>query len=145
MNDSLQKWHQLSREKRRILGSAIALLPLTRALTRCLGYRRTLKLISHLPPSLFRRMGDSPPDPREVRDLVSTAASRLPFHFSCLTQAMILHRLLASHGIESTIQFEATNEAGENFRAHAWVECGGERLDHDSVNRRPFVAASIQT
>ncbi len=44
----------------------------------------------------------------------------------CLTQALIVHRLLRRHGRPSELRLGARRAADGKLEAHAWIESGGE-------------------
>lgn len=50
----------------------------------------------------------------------------LPFDSRCLVTALVLTRLLATRGIDSTLVLGV--RTGPDFAAHAWVERNGEPL-----------------
>ena len=50
----------------------------------------------------------------------------LPFDSRCLMRSLVLTSLLAQRGIDSSLVIAVTPEP--DFRAHAWVEIGGEPL-----------------
>lgn len=72
----------------------------------------------------------SPDDPaldlRLARAVVLTL-NRLPADARCLAQSLVLTRLLAARGIETTFVI-GVSEPGEAFGAHAWVEREGRPL-----------------
>jgi hypothetical protein len=76
---------------------------------------------------------------------VSAAASRLPFHISCLVEALAARHMLRRRGYSARLRLGVPLHPGTvPFRAHAWVECegqvvvgGGEDLARYSVLRAP--------
>jgi hypothetical protein len=50
------------------------------------------------------------------------------FRRSCWKRAMVLHRFLALHGIESHIKFGVQKGSGGNVSGHAWLEHEGRPL-----------------
>lgn len=64
------------------------------------------------------------------------AASRPIPAASCLTQSLALQFLLARSGHASSIRIGVAKDAERGFRAHAWVDCGGQIL----LNRPEEVA-----
>jgi hypothetical protein len=63
----------------------------------------------------------------------------LPADSRCLMRSLVLTRLLAAHGLSSTVVLSAA--PGPRFEAHAWVELAGEPLlkpggpDHQELLR----------
>jgi hypothetical protein len=53
--------------------------------------------------------------------------NRLPADARCLAQSLVLTRLLAVRGVETTFVI-GVSEPGEAFGAHAWVERKGRPL-----------------
>lgn len=49
--------------------------------------------------------------------------SRLPGDSRCLSRSLVVTRLLARRGVDSTIVFSV--RGGERFESHAWVEVDG--------------------
>ena len=52
---------------------------------------------------------------------VQAAARRIP-GASCLTQALVLHRLMAAAGHDAGVHIGVSNDPVRGFEAHAWVE-----------------------
>lgn len=74
--------------------------------------------------------GRPPADPTlELRlaRAVALTLNRLPADARCLAQSLVLTRLLATRGIETTFVI-GVSEPGEVFGAHAWVEREGVPL-----------------
>lgn len=65
----------------------------------------------------------APVDVEEWARLVRQASSAVP-GASCLTQALVLQRILHRRGRECTIRL-GVSQGLEGFAAHAWVEHGG--------------------
>jgi hypothetical protein len=57
---------------------------------------------------------------------VGRSLALLPGDTRCLTQSLVLTRLLARRGIGSKLVIGV--RSGEQFGAHAWVEAGGQPL-----------------
>ena len=55
------------------------------------------------------------------------------FRKSCWKRAIILHRYLALHGIESRINFGLRKELDGKVTGHAWLESRGEALLEDTL------------
>ena len=53
------------------------------------------------------------------------------FKRSCWRRAMVLHRYLALHGIESRINFGVRREPDGSLAGHAWLERHGEPFLED--------------
>jgi hypothetical protein len=57
----------------------------------------------------------------------------LVFRRSCWRRAMVLHRYLALHGIESRINFGLQRKTGGGLQGHAWLEHDGQPLLEDDA------------
>jgi transglutaminase superfamily protein len=112
------------RDRRRALEAAAQL---TRASVelRLIPRRRVIRLLGALRP-------DDPPELTGDRELheaeqvghdVSRAASRLPWHPTCLRQALAVQRMLRSRGIASRLHLGVTGVS--EGAAHAWVTVAG--------------------
>jgi hypothetical protein len=112
---------------------AIALfaLPAFAVLVRCMSLSRLLAWIEREQqmPDLRLAVDEAAAAGRAV----SIAAARGPWTVKCLTRSLVLHWLLRRRGIASDLRIGVAG--GGEFRAHAWVECGGV-----PVNDRPDIA-----
>jgi len=53
-------------------------------------------------------------------------ALRYSWHASCLTQALAGWIMLTRHGAECRVRIGVLSAAERGFRAHAWLEAGGQ-------------------
>jgi len=126
MSSVWRSYRRLSRDERRVVHNAAILLPLTAAGVRVLGFRRWREILERL-----WRGSATPPTQlgaEEVARLVSATARRLPFSTRCLERALALRTLLRRSGVACELRLGARKDS-RGFAAHAWVECGGRRLD----------------
>jgi len=71
----------------------------------------------------------------EVARWVDAAYRRSPLASSCLTQSLVLHRVLRARRLPSRLRI-GVGKPGGAFQAHAWVECGGAPLnDRDALHQ----------
>jgi Transglutaminase-like superfamily len=63
-------------------------------------------------------------DARRLGAAVARTLALLPGDTRCLARSLVLTRLLDRRGICATLVIGARTDP--DFRAHAWVECGGE-------------------
>jgi hypothetical protein len=70
--------------------------------------------------------GDRVARGRRLGRIVARTLARLPADGRCLSQSLVLTRLLASRGIDSRLVIAVRSE--ESFAAHAWVEHDGQPL-----------------
>lgn len=146
MNRVTRSWRAfkgLSWPERRVLVGTLALLPLTVALLRVLGFRRTQALL----------VPQAPPGPprcdlaraQMLARIVHGAAPWSPFPASCLPRALILVRLLRRQGLPAELRVGVDKPGGE-FSAHAWVEHGGMPLaepESSALAFAPFDVTSL--
>lgn len=73
---------------------------------------------------------EGPADPERAGARLGRAVGRtlrhLPFDSRCLMRSLVLTRMLARRGIESSLVIAVQSEPG--FEAHAWVESRGVAL-----------------
>lgn len=74
--------------------------------------------------------------------LVRQASSVVPYA-SCLTQALVLQRVLHRRGYSCTIQLGVRQDGEAGFAAHAWVEHAGEVLIGGPDTRPYAVLTSV--
>jgi hypothetical protein len=103
---------------------ATALLLLARASLVFLSFPTVLRLADRVRPRT--------PSPRAERDLqtmvwaVTSVGNRLFPTTPCLTQAVIIHRLLRRSGRPAELRIGVRKDRTGKFGAHAWVESEGE-------------------
>ncbi len=85
-----------------------------------------------LPSTLaaLRRAGGGrrPADPVRLSAGVQRTLALLPADTRCLTQSLVLARLLAVRGMRGTVVIGVTPDEKAPFGAHAWVELDGRPL-----------------
>lgn len=82
-----------------------------------------------LPLTRKERVGSRSADrasPAMVAEAVSTASRWTPWARSCFTQALAAQAMLARRDHPSRLRIGVSTDG--RFKAHAWVECGGEVL-----------------
>jgi hypothetical protein len=55
------------------------------------------------------------------------------FQRCCWKRALVLHRFLSLHGIESRVMFGLRKDTGDTMRGHAWLEHEGRPLLEDDA------------
>ena len=84
-------------------------------------------------PALAQTDAGAPLDPaqracaRKVARLVMAARRLVPGRCTCLHLALTTQQLLMSRGVAASVRIGVRKDDGE-FRAHAWVQAGGEVL-----------------
>jgi hypothetical protein len=68
-----------------------------------------------------------PADPRTraVARLLARADRRIPWHCTCLVQALAARAMLRRRGIASVMRFGLKRDDDGKLAAHAWLEAGG--------------------
>jgi len=151
-------WRAFWRLKPNLQGFALesaVVLTLTWVGLRSLGFRRWQKLLNGLTPAASPiSAGISEPlldRCRAMARVEQAVARRLPFQFNCLDQSVALWWMLRRRGVAAEIQIGGRKDAAD-FKAHAWVEAGGNALpDGSEVHRhfapfdRPIKSAGAQS
>jgi hypothetical protein len=88
-----------------------------------------------------RRSPSLPPE--RVGWLLSVARRHSPVRATCLTEALVLARMLRAEGVEATVTIGVACLRGR-LRAHAWVEQGGQIVGErsDVTTYAPLAAVS---
>jgi hypothetical protein len=73
---------------------------------------------------------------------IARVAARLPWHPTCLRQALATQRMLRRHGIACTLHLGVTNIAAAE--AHAWVSVGGQEVVGQAGVERYVPLAAFQ-
>lgn len=120
--DRIAKLFRLSGQERRLLLQAWLLLLLADVALRLLPFSTILRYFT---PACEARATNLLLPVSQVAWLVETAGRYCPAGTSCLKEALVLSRLLASRGIPSTLRIGVGRPA-EVFAAHAWLEQNGQ-------------------
>lgn len=130
-----RSWQRLDGAARLRLMQAACALPGVALGMRVFGYNRTLRALARLAP--LGRGGTTTPEAQALQPLVAelawavaAAAHHAPFSTTCLQRSLALWWLLRTRGIASDLRIGVTKAGGE-FRAHAWLERGGEVINDD--------------
>jgi hypothetical protein len=87
---------------------------------------------------LLPRSGRRPRNPTTRPDIIALAIARAARHIpgaTCLVQAETLCWLLRREGYDSVLQIGVQPPSAGRLEAHAWVECEGEIILGNSVDR----------
>ena len=105
-------------------------LLVVRLLLFSLGHRTTAYVIGAVTPSpSWVVRGD--PDPERVARTVETVSSRLPFHTTCLSEALVCKALLDESGFETDLRIGVA-KADDDLEAHAWLVHRGDVIVGES-------------
>jgi Transglutaminase-like superfamily len=133
MWEHLRRFKHLEPRARGLFLRATALLPVISLSLRMRGFRATqLRLQKYLPNAVSDLSSSSPPGldgcAALTARMVRSAAYRSLGRATCLEQSLALWWLLGRQGIASSVRI-GTRKVGEEFEAHAWVECDGVALN----------------
>jgi hypothetical protein len=122
----IKKLRSLSRVERRVLAQAAFWLPTTSVLLRILGFKRTLAYFERGMSAVADQSiaSEEIETARNVVRLINVAATHGLFRARCLQKSLVLVKFLNAQGMPSELKLGARMQ-GEEFGAHAWVECGG--------------------
>lgn len=113
------RFWRLSGRERRLLISAVAMLPVAAMRVRLFGAPAVAR------GGLTRRpAADEPPVVREAARMVKAAAHYIPVNLTCLPQSIVLQQLLRREGIETAVRIGVRKRDG-TLDGHAWVEHDG--------------------
>ena len=123
----MNKLRERSPAQRRILAEAVVAVALARLAVPLVPFERIARRLGLAQgESLERFESDHARRALTVAWAVRAAAERLPWHNSCLVEALAAGALLRRRGIPATLYLGvATNvPAPDLMAAHAWVRCG---------------------
>jgi hypothetical protein len=134
---SLQEWWWLI--------SAMVLLPFVAFTLWVVGFKRIKFLMSRF---IMDDINLVTPDASEmemartISRMVAIAARHGLYSANCLKQSLVVWWLIVRRGIysELCIGIELGQESGNEFGAHAWVECGGLNLTDPEGFQQKFQA-----
>ncbi len=129
----LEQLRSLSGDERWHLASALFWLPATRVLLRLIGFRRTLGFYQQ---HNVLAAEDSPANhdldiATMAARMISIAANHGLYRAHCLPKALVLIKFLQARDIPCNLKI-GTRRQGEEFGAHAWVECAGVAINEDT-------------
>ncbi len=123
----LRQFLRRSPAERRLLVSALALVPAVSVLLRCVNFGRLRRWGARLSAAPSGTRCDAARE-EAVIWAVSTAAALIPLRDSCLAEALTAHWLLAAAGRASVVRIGVAPGAGRPFAAHAWLESQGRAV-----------------
>ena len=143
MMRKLAKLWRLSWRDRLLLAEAAVALLGARLIMLLVPFRR-------IAPRLGETMGDSPAeDPADPRGLkrigwaVNVASKVLPWHSTCLTEAIAAKAMLKRRGVVSTLYLGLARDGQSQLEAHAWLRCGSSVLTGGGASEGYTVIASF--
>lgn len=125
---------RFDRHQQRAALLALGLLPWVRLSLRCIGLARTARqlgvVLTAATPEVATLIEKQ--QVRRIARAVAGAARRAPGGSHCLTRSLVLLYCLQQRGLLGSLRVGVT--APGDFRAHAWVEFGGEALNETARN-----------
>ena len=140
LQESWDKFSQLTWKERWMLLQALVFLPLIAAGLHCMNFQRLSSILARFSPVPDEVCRDTAmQQAAATTHLVRVAASRTPFKITCLVRSTALWFLLRRQGIGSEIRI-GVNQQGGTFKAHAWVESNGVVLNDRNDIHNQFAA-----
>ena len=129
----LEQLRSLSRDERSCLARAVFWLPATSVLLRLFSFRRTLAFYER---GNTLAVENTPTNydldtAKMAARMISIAANHGLYRARCLPKSLVLVKFLQARDIPCSLKIGARRQ-GEEFGAHAWVECGGVAINEDT-------------
>ena len=137
----LEQLRSLSRDERSCLARAVFWLPATSVLLRLFRFRRTLAFYER---GNTLTVENTPTNydldtAKMAARMISIAANHGLYRARCLPKSLVLVKFLQARDIPCSLKIGARRQ-GEEFGAHAWVECGGAAVNHGSDVKLRYAA-----
>ena len=129
----LRRFVALPAPEKRLLVTAVLLLPLVRVALLAVPFQTLRRLLATLarPPNVVNAVRRLTPE--RLAWAVTAAARHMPGTWTCLVQALALRVLLYRHGHPATLRLGVARQGSGEFAAHAWVECEGRPVGGASL------------
>ena len=129
----LEQLRSLSGDERWHLARALFWLPATRVLLRFIGFRRTLRFYqqNNVLAAQYTHANHDLDTATMAARIISIAANHGLYRARCLPKSLVLVKFLQARDIPCNLKL-GTRRQGEEFGAHAWVECGGVAINEDT-------------
>jgi hypothetical protein len=150
----------LSPPKRHLLIAAIVWLGLFRVAVLMLPYRRVASLLRltqwdasevSLASAADRGLGggcrDAAIGGRDAEAIgwaVQAVAARTPWLSTCLVQSLAGYMMLRRHDVPSIVYLGVAKDAGGEFTAHSWLQCGDRIVTGGGSHQRYSVIAAYR-
>ena len=141
MWELFQRYRALDREARETFRRAAVLLLILAISLRLRGYKKTQQgLQKRVATCVSTEQGKNGDERvRKTRRMVNAAVHYGLLRASCLEESLTLWYLLARQGIPSSLRI-GVRKSGEQFEAHAWVECSGVALNEAEQVHQHYAA-----
>jgi len=126
-----------ARERRVVLASAAALISTWIGL-RLFGFPRWQKVLLRFSGNPQSPSPFSLEESKRLANLATATARRFFLRTNCLEQSLVIWFLLRRRGVSPSLRFGG-RKAGDQFEAHAWVECEGVVLNDEGSVRQDFI------
>ena len=135
----LEQLRSLSPDDRRHLARALFWLPATRILLRLVGFRRTLRFYQKNKVLAAQYIPANHDLATMAARMIGIAANHGLYRAPCLAKSLVLVKFLQARDIPCNLKI-GTRRQGEEFGAHAWVECAGVAINEDTDVESRYVA-----
>jgi hypothetical protein len=144
----LRRFRRQSPARQRLLLRAVWTLFLVRVALWIAPSRLVLRRIDRMVPRESSGNGaEARDDVKKVTLAVEAAGRRIPWAATCLTQALTAQALLARVGQRSALRIGVAHGEQGAFKAHAWLEHGGEvvigDLELGQYTRMPDIGQAL--
>ncbi len=133
----LKKFINLPDDDKIALILALAILPVVALLLRCVGLRRSQRLLGAISERPTYRIISRDISARRYAKLVDIASRRGLFTANCLQRSLALWFLLKQEGINCCLRI-GTRKVNDMFEAHAWVEVDGFVINDDDTIMKTY-------
>ena len=129
----LEELRSLSRDEWSCLARAVFWLPATSVLLRLFSFRRNLAFYER---GNTLAVENTPTNydldtAKMAARMISIAANQGLYRARCLSKSLVLVKFLQARDIPCNLKIGARRQ-GEEFGAHAWVECGGVAINENT-------------
>jgi Transglutaminase-like superfamily len=135
LRKSFTVWH-MSWGDRWIVAQALVLLPAIALSLALVGLPTTQRYLAQLSSRIKAKANPPIAEAMQVARAVNQAADNSPLWGNCLKRSLTLWFLLRRRGIASDLCIGVQMQEGK-FKAHAWVEYGGQVInDHPAIHQQ---------
>lgn len=144
MLHKIKRFFALTGEEKKLFLEAYVTLGLMRAALLLFSFKRLTRSLEQqkdigemIPPG-----DDKLKSAIEVGNAIMRAAAHTPWESACLVQALTAQRMLQKRGIPGVFYLGAMKEEGDEFKAHAWSQCG-DRIITGGKGHEAFAVLSV--
>ena len=144
MLHKIKRFFALTGEEKKLFVEAYVTLGLMRAALLLFSFKRLTRSLEQqkdigemIPPGDHKLKSAI-----EVGNAIMRAAAHTPWESACLVQALTAQRMLQKRGIPGVFYLGAMKEEGDEFKAHAWSQCG-DRIITGGKGHEAFAVLSV--